>query len=305
MAKQNNNVIIDMGTLSNTCFVVMPFDSLFQTEYERVIRPAVESVGLECVRGDEIYSKPNIISDIWSSIRSARIIIAELTGKNANVFYEIGLAHAIGKPVILLTRNENDVPFDLRSLRYRYYDPDDPFWGENLKTNLVKMLTSTIEEVALGTHLEGIQSNISQSREIPSIPIKQKSAGTYIAGLWNGAWIPISVSNVNMTESPHQYQILVSQNDTQLSATATITFERESDISVLQEELTGSIEDNVISLIGFSYTYVRKGKAQTWYLDTFKLSVDKSGRILKGTAEANDDNGQIVAQGSITLTKQK
>src|SRR5207237_4931202 len=101
-------------------------------------------IGLKCVRGDEIYSKPNIMSDIWKELRKARLVVAELTGKNANVFYEIGLAHAIGKPIILLTRNEDDVPFDLKALRYRYYDVNDPFWGDNLRDSIQLMVKSVL-----------------------------------------------------------------------------------------------------------------------------------------------------------------
>ena len=88
MAEQNI-IEIQLGKLRNTCFVVMPFDSLFQTQYERVIKPSIESIGIECIRGDEIYARPDIMSDIWKSIREARFILAELTGRNPNVFYEL------------------------------------------------------------------------------------------------------------------------------------------------------------------------------------------------------------------------
>lgn len=57
----DNQAIISLGGISNTCFVVMPFHSLFKLEYERVIRPAIEEAGLECVRGDEIYTEQAII----------------------------------------------------------------------------------------------------------------------------------------------------------------------------------------------------------------------------------------------------
>ena len=120
---------ISLGVLTNSCFVIMPFSPTYNTEYERVIRPAVEATGLACIRADEIYSKPQIMADIWKSIRSARLVIAELTGRNTNVFYEVGLAHTLGKPVIIITRNEEDVPFDLKALRYVYYNTEDPFWG--------------------------------------------------------------------------------------------------------------------------------------------------------------------------------
>jgi nucleoside 2-deoxyribosyltransferase len=77
----------------------------------------VEEAGLVCVRGDEIYTRQAVIQDIWHSIRKARLVVAELSGRNPNVMYEIGLAHAIGKPIILLNRDEEDGPFDLRTLR--------------------------------------------------------------------------------------------------------------------------------------------------------------------------------------------
>src|SRR5262245_20229677 len=117
----SSQVIVDLEELTNTCFVVMPFDALFEVQYDRVIRPAIEQTGLKCVRGDEIYSHPSVIHDIWHSLRKARLVVAELSGRNPNVMYEVGLAHAIGKPVVLLTRNKNDVPFDVGALRYLYY----------------------------------------------------------------------------------------------------------------------------------------------------------------------------------------
>ena len=82
-----NAVSIALGDVSNTCFVVMPFHALFEAEYERVIRPAIEEAGLSCVRGDEIYTQQTIIHDIWQSIRQARLVVAELSGRNPNVMY--------------------------------------------------------------------------------------------------------------------------------------------------------------------------------------------------------------------------
>ena len=61
------------------------------------------------------------MQEIWSAIAQATILIADCTNKNPNVFYEIGLVHALGKPVILITKNKEDVPFDLRHRRYIEY----------------------------------------------------------------------------------------------------------------------------------------------------------------------------------------
>jgi hypothetical protein len=60
-----NKIQIDLEEIKNTCFVIIPFRSLFEAEYERVIRPAIEEVGLECVRGDEIYTEQAIVQDIF------------------------------------------------------------------------------------------------------------------------------------------------------------------------------------------------------------------------------------------------
>ena len=148
--------LIDLGDLKNTCFIVMPFDKLFQTQYEKIIRPTVSSLALDCIRGDEIYTKQRIMDDIWTSIRSCRLVIAELSGKNPNVMYEVGLAHAIGKPVIIITRNGDDVPFDLKALRYLFYDINDPFWGENLKLGLTSLIENVLENQNIDRYLEGI-----------------------------------------------------------------------------------------------------------------------------------------------------
>ena len=99
-----SRVIVELGDVANTCFVAMPFHALFAKEYERVIRPAIQATGLQCVRGDETHGRPSVVQDVWLSLRRARLVLAELSGRNPNVMYEVGLAHALGKPIILLTR---------------------------------------------------------------------------------------------------------------------------------------------------------------------------------------------------------
>src|ERR1043165_6182940 len=98
MPKQPPRITIDLPAIRHSCFVIMPFAPTYQTMYERIIKPAVESADLECVRADEVFSRAQITHEIWQTIRSCRVVLAELTGKNANVLYELGLAHAIGKP---------------------------------------------------------------------------------------------------------------------------------------------------------------------------------------------------------------
>lgn len=73
------------------------------------------------------------------------MLIAELTERNANVFYELGLAHALSKPVILLSQTIDDVPFDLRGIRVILYDKDDPEWGSALRGALSKALREVLD----------------------------------------------------------------------------------------------------------------------------------------------------------------
>ncbi len=120
----------------DTCFVMMPFGEWMDQYYREVFVPAIKDAGLEPVRADELFSTGSVIEQIWEQIRRAKVLLADLTGKNANVFYELGLAHADHKPVVFTTGNLDDVPFDLRHLRVAVYDIRDPSWGEKLKISL-------------------------------------------------------------------------------------------------------------------------------------------------------------------------
>ena len=106
---------------SSLCFVLMPFSGKVQNTYDDVIKPVVQRAGLRCVRADDFFDNRPIMDDIWSSIKKARLVLADLTDRNPNVFYETGLAHAIGKEVVLLTQELADVPFDLKHLRCLVY----------------------------------------------------------------------------------------------------------------------------------------------------------------------------------------
>jgi hypothetical protein len=99
---------------------MMPFDAGFNEVYES-IRQASENTGLRCRRADDIWENPAIIQDVVALIDRARIVICDCTGRNPNVFYEAGIAHTLGRDVILITQNENDIPFVLRHLRHVRY----------------------------------------------------------------------------------------------------------------------------------------------------------------------------------------
>jgi hypothetical protein len=100
--------------------VMMPFSPAFDVVYE-TIEAAVGDAGLRCVRADDIWQHQHVMGDILSILWRSHIVIADLSAKNANVFYETGLAHALPRSTILLTQDPADVPFDLQSIRYLRY----------------------------------------------------------------------------------------------------------------------------------------------------------------------------------------
>ena len=103
-------------------FVIMSFDAEALPVYQEFIRPTLADLGFEVFRADDLLNQQNILGDILSSIASADLIVADLTYSNPNVYYELGLAHALGKPVILLGQDIEEIPFDIRSYRLIIYD---------------------------------------------------------------------------------------------------------------------------------------------------------------------------------------
>jgi hypothetical protein len=103
-------------------FVLMPFESTLEPVFSDHITNVVRKLKMTAQRGDNFFSTHYIMTDIWNAIWFSRAIIADCTTRNPNVFYEIGVAHAVGRPVILITQRDEDVPFDLRSVRYIKYE---------------------------------------------------------------------------------------------------------------------------------------------------------------------------------------
>lgn len=99
---------------------MMPFDPAFDAVYN-TIKEAADTVGLRCRRADDIWENAAIIQDVVSLIDRSRIVICDCSGRNPNVFYEAGIAHTLGRDVILITQSDQDIPFDLRHLRYIKY----------------------------------------------------------------------------------------------------------------------------------------------------------------------------------------
>lgn len=132
----------------DTCFVMMPFGPWQDRYYQEIYIPAIKDAGLEPVRGDELYHTGSVVEQIWEQITKAKLLVADLSNRNANVFYELGLAHAAVKPVVFTASSIDDVPFDLRHLRVIIYDIREPLWGAQLKKSMTDYLRNAIREPA-------------------------------------------------------------------------------------------------------------------------------------------------------------
>ena len=100
--------------------VMMPFDAKFDSVHE-TIKAACSDLNLASKRVDEIYRPAKIMDDVFSTIAQSSAVVSDLTGRNPNVLYETGLAHALDKDVVSIVQNEQDVPFDLRHMRFLKY----------------------------------------------------------------------------------------------------------------------------------------------------------------------------------------
>ncbi len=112
----------DVTVDPSSVFVLMPFSPDLEPIYE-VIRNAAQLNGLRVYRADTLVTAGSIIDQIFESIAKSGLIVADLTGRNQNVMYELGLANAMGKDTLLLAQQIDEVPFDIRHQRILVYTP--------------------------------------------------------------------------------------------------------------------------------------------------------------------------------------
>ncbi|OQX90664.1 MAG: hypothetical protein B6D58_09760 [candidate division Zixibacteria bacterium 4484_95] len=121
-------------------FVLMPFSFEMKDIYWYGIRGSIEKLGLKCARADEIENNSDIIKEIFDHIKRAKFIVAEVSEKNPNIFYEVGYCHALGINPILVARKGTEIPFDLKTQSHIFY--------ESIK-DLEDKLTNRLEALVL------------------------------------------------------------------------------------------------------------------------------------------------------------
>ena len=129
-----NDLIVD----NRFVFVLTPFHNKFYNEF-MIIKGTCEEVGFRCFRGDEKEFKGDIFPEVLRYIAKARIIIANINGRNPNVLYELGVAQAMDKSVILVAQEPKDLPIDIQSQRFLIYSDSDSL-RESLKVELRKLM---------------------------------------------------------------------------------------------------------------------------------------------------------------------
>lgn len=156
------------------CFIIMPFQDKTDRIYNEVISEAIRECGLTPIRADQIFDTRPIMISVMEKINESEIIIADVTDRNPNVFYELGMAHITKDRVILLSQDIEDVPFDLRHFRFIIYE-DSEEGGLKLHENIKETLSSigavSTTPVVVATSEETEQESDSQVKmpEITSV----------------------------------------------------------------------------------------------------------------------------------------
>lgn len=127
--------------------VLISFDQRGAEMFGVVLEPAIRDAGCDPFRVDQISRTGPIPGQIWDSILSAHVLVADLTNHNPNVLYEIGLAHAAGKPVVLVCREEDvKKASDIESLRHVLYAPMNPQWSADLRPRLTTAIQESLAQ---------------------------------------------------------------------------------------------------------------------------------------------------------------
>jgi hypothetical protein len=153
-------------------FVLMPFSVSFRDTYELGIRQACYDAGAYCERVDEQYFDGSIVDRIYNQIAKADVIVSDMTGRNPNVFYETGYAHALGKRTILLTQSNDDIPFDLKHYTHVIYNGSIVDLKNELRPKIEWAISNPAKEVTdplsvLTFHLAGKELSEGALYRIP------------------------------------------------------------------------------------------------------------------------------------------
>ena len=218
-------------------FVLMPFKDDLTRIYVSIVKPVVKENGLDCLRAADYKTARAIIQDIWYVICESRLVIADMTGLNPNVMYELGIAHAVGKNTIIIHQKKQDIqfPFELAHIRRIEYE-DTAEGGKILERELNKTLRSVLKQQPL---IGPIMAKVSETPE----PATRTSSVGGDPTKRLGKTIPVESTQT-------QGDIKLTLHSVDLKQDATIAYL--------------SVENNSLEEISFfsSYSYIVQGTKQ-------------------------------------------
>jgi hypothetical protein len=131
-----------------SCFIVMPFSLEWSNDVHRAIASACRTMSVQPVRGDDVFTPTDIVNDIWHSIHAASFVIADISGRNPNVMYELGIAHTLAKPVLIVSSNAGDIPIDLSTRRVTLYRQGGD-WVADLEAKVTRSIAEMLNAYRL------------------------------------------------------------------------------------------------------------------------------------------------------------
>ena len=273
------------------CFVLMPFNDDLKKVYYNAINPACKKANFQSLRVDELKGVFNINKKIIQYIFKSDAIIADLTSWNPNVFYEMGVAHAIDNKTVMIIQKDNDVPFDVSNYRCILYTHSKEGFKE-----LTKEIFDSL-------------SSIKTWRQEPSNPVQEY-------GL-HGAFILKSEheelkSKLKQTETSLKSSI----SKTKLTALQDELKDNQNEISSLNSELK-NLKDELAKkktefpgtkttiasplrsqpIENFSDNEVKKMLKEKGFFDSYK---NKGGKGLQHKYKRSEKNGGIIIRDQTT-----
>jgi hypothetical protein len=191
---------------AQTGFLLMPFEPELDWLRDELVG-AGRDVGIEIERADDIFEAGVIIEQVKERIKTADVILAVCTGRNANVFYELGIAEHEHKP-ILVARDSRDLPFDVQHFRAQFYGKDEPDQNRATLRHRVSAAIQQSIEARLPRGRRGGPPPSSAVRPQLDARIYERSRGTYILEVANRGNVPLSEVSWELPSSARNWTVM-------------------------------------------------------------------------------------------------
>jgi nucleoside 2-deoxyribosyltransferase len=182
-------------------FVLMSFDPEYDPVYAQLIEPALTESGFTVTRADLSTNQQQILKDIINSLADADLVIADVSGLNGNVMYELGLAHGMGKRTVMITRTIAELPFDLRPYRATEYSTEFHEAGK-LKDRLREIAMSVADGTAEFSNpvLDFAPEFLGKAEQVATVP-NRASGEVVVPGAAPEAELGLLDYSIQLSES--------------------------------------------------------------------------------------------------------